>query len=297
MATNTAGRGKAPLWAIMALLAAMVGAMGVAVVAFGTTAGAQTAQGVDLNLKKSISPRVVAVGENQTFTIRVDNEGNRRARNVVMRDPLPDKVRFIRASTSRQVPGSCGLRDRTVVCDLGTLRPGRTVTVKIVVRVVEAGTYTNRAFVSCCTSSIGEGDLDPSDNTDTATGEGIQEGGAGDPLATLRAELTGEQEVPGPGDEDGSGTAVVKVFEAEVCYTLTVENTETATAAHIHLGLRGEAGPIVQDLGTPTNYFTSDCQETTRALSLELREHPSRYYVNVHNEPFPLGAIRGQLHR
>ncbi len=285
------------MWAIVALLAAMVGALGVAVVAFGPAAGAQTAQGVDLNLNKSISPRAVAVGENQTFTVRVTNEGNRRARNVVMRDPLPSAVRFIRASTSRRVPGSCGLRDRTVVCDLGTLRPGRTVTVKIVVRVVEAGTYTNRAFASCCTSSIGEGDLDPSDNTDTATGEGTQEGGAGDPLATLRAELTGEQEVPGPGDEDGSGTAVVKVFEAEVCYTLRVGNIEAPTAAHIHLGLRGEAGPVVATLEPPTDGTSKASVEIPRALSLGLREHPHRYYVNVHNEPFPGGAVRGQLHR
>src|SRR5687768_12954273 len=70
--------------------------------------------------------------------------------------------------------------------------------------------------------------------------------GAGDPLATLRAELTGEKEVPGPGDDDGSGTAVVKVFRAEVCYTLRVQGIEAPTAAHIHLGLRNEAGPVVQ---------------------------------------------------
>jgi hypothetical protein len=34
-----------------------------------------------------------------------------------------------------------------------------------------------------------------------------------------------------------------------------------------------------------------------RALSLELLEHPRRYYVNVTNEQSPEGAIRGQLHR
>jgi CHRD domain-containing protein len=37
--------------------------------------------------------------------------------------------------------------------------------------------------------------------------------------------------------------------------------------------------------------------EIPMALSLGLMEHPSRYYVNVHNRPFPEGAIRGQLHR
>ena len=34
-----------------------------------------------------------------------------------------------------------------------------------------------------------------------------------------------------------------------------------------------------------------------RALSLELLEHPQRFYVNVTNEQYPEGAIRGQLHQ
>jgi hypothetical protein len=34
-----------------------------------------------------------------------------------------------------------------------------------------------------------------------------------------------------------------------------------------------------------------------RALSLELLEHPGRFYVNVTNGQSPEGAIRGQLQR
>jgi hypothetical protein len=34
-----------------------------------------------------------------------------------------------------------------------------------------------------------------------------------------------------------------------------------------------------------------------RALSLELLEHPRRFYVNVTNGQSPEGAIRGQLQR
>jgi hypothetical protein len=117
------------------------------------------------------------------------------------------------------------------------------------------------------------------------------------PLATLKAGLTGEKEVPGPGDDDGSGRAVVKVFEEKVCYRITVENIEPAAAAHIHLGLRGEAGPVVAPLKPPTDGSSWGSVEIPRALSLELREHPGRYYVNVHNKPFPGGAVRGQLHR
>jgi hypothetical protein len=116
-------------------------------------------------------------------------------------------------------------------------------------------------------------------------------------LATLEANLTGEQEVPGPGDPNGSGHAVLKVFKTKVCYTLEVRRIAPATAAHIHLGLRGEAGPVVAPLEPPTDGSSNACVQIPRALSLELIEHPARYYVNVHNDPFPDGAIRGQLHK
>src|SRR5215218_1652125 len=120
---------------------------------------------------------------------------------------------------------------------------------------------------------------------------------SGAPLVTLEARLTGEQEEPGPGDKDGSGDAVVKVYKARVCYTLEVRRIAPATAAHIHLGLRGEAGPIVAALKPPTDGPSSGCVAVLRAPSLELKEHPRRYYVNVHNDPYPNGALRGQLER
>jgi hypothetical protein len=116
------------------------------------------------------------------------------------------------------------------------------------------------------------------------------------PLATLEAELTGEQEVPGPGDPDGRGEAELKVFAAKVCYTLKVSRIKPATAAHIHKGRRGEAGPVVVTLNTPTDGFSRGCEQISRELSRKLREHPARYYVNVHNEEYPDGAVRGQLH-
>jgi hypothetical protein len=117
------------------------------------------------------------------------------------------------------------------------------------------------------------------------------------PLAHLEAKLTGEQEVPGPGDRDGTGKAVVKVFGTKVCYTLTVKHIKPATAAHIHQGRRGVAGPVVVPLKPPTDGSSSGCEDISRSLSKALSEHPGRYYVNVHNKPFPDGAIRGQLER
>ena len=120
---------------------------------------------------------------------------------------------------------------------------------------------------------------------------------AAQPLVTLETNLTGAQEVPGPGDPDGTGHAVINVYRASVCYGLEVTNIEPATAAHIHLGFRDEAGPVVVALNPPTDGSSGGCVDIPRALSRGLREHPARYYVNVHNEEFPAGAIRGQLHR
>src|SRR5215217_7109357 len=117
------------------------------------------------------------------------------------------------------------------------------------------------------------------------------------PLATLVANLT--TEVPGPGDPDGHGHAMVKVYKAKVCYTLSVRGIKPATAAHIHKGPKGVAGPIVVPtdesslrLPRPTS---SGCEPIPSSLSTAIRQNPSNYYVNVHNKPYPDGAIRGQL--
>jgi uncharacterized repeat protein (TIGR01451 family) len=151
MSTNKTGYGF-PVWATAALLGAAFALVAVVVASFaGGTARAQDVGtnhlASDLHIRKSVKPKTVRVGAKQTFVIKVVNERGATARGVRMRDPLPDKVRFVRASTSRHVPGSCRSRNRTVTCDLGNLRVGRSVTVKIFVKPVRSGRYVNRAFV------------------------------------------------------------------------------------------------------------------------------------------------------
>ena len=124
---------------------------------------------------------------------------------------------------------------------------------------------------------------------------------AADPVEHLEATLTGEQEVPGPGDPNGSGEAHVTVFSKKVCYTLQAEDIGRPIAAHIHEGRRGVAGPVVVELNTPKKvadavYFSEGCERISGTLSRDLRMNPTRYYVNVHTNRFPDGAIRGQLH-
>ena len=153
---GNATRQMVRVWTGVLLAGALAAALLMALA--GGTAGAQEAKSVDLAVRKTVSPKSVQVGETQVFTIKITNEGSTRAERVRMRDPLPSKVRFIRASTSREVPGSCGIEDRVVTCRLGTLRADRTVTVKIYVRTVVAGSYTNRAYVSFDNSGAREGD-------------------------------------------------------------------------------------------------------------------------------------------
>ena len=114
----------------------------------------------------------------------------------------------------------------------------------------------------------------------------------------LRAQMTGEQEVPGPGDPDGFGRATVILIPPDtICYRLTARRIAPATAAHIHEAPPGEAGPVVVALAPPTLGASGGCTSADPGVVADIAAHPSDYYVNVHNGPYPSGAIRGQLHR
>ncbi len=124
-------------------------------------------------------------------------------------------------------------------------------------------------------------------------------GGADQGGRQLTTTLTGEQEVPLPGDPDGIGFATVTVNPGQglVCYELSVSGIATATAAHIHEAPPGEAGPVVVTLEAPTDGTSGGCIDVGRALAKDILKNPADYYVNVHNAEFPSGALRGQLSR
>ena len=113
-------------------------------------------------------------------------------------------------------------------------------------------------------------------------------------------QLTGAAEVnsqgvPNQGDPDGSGTAHLWINpgKSRVCWSIEVTRVDPITAAHIHIGPSTAPGPVV----VPLNPYNEGCAAVTRELALALIRDPGSYYVNVHNGPYPAGALRGQLHK
>ncbi len=121
-------------------------------------------------------------------------------------------------------------------------------------------------------------------------------------IVTFTAELTAEAEVPGPGSDGATGSAVITVDDEtnEVCFELTIDGIgaqDVVVAAHIHEGEAGVAGDVVVPLFTepPTGEMTGCVQDVDPAIVAAIIADPAAYYVNIHTEQFPDGAVRGQL--
>jgi len=118
----------------------------------------------------------------------------------------------------------------------------------------------------------------------------------------LVADLNGANEV-GPGDPDGAGTMELTLNQGqgEICFDLDVSNIESPTRAHIHTGEAGVNGGVVVfffDLVIPDPIpvaFDGCVDGIEEDLIKDIRQNPSAYYINVHNDAYPGGAIRGQL--
>jgi hypothetical protein len=78
---------------------------------------------------------------------------------------------------------------------------------------------------------------------------------------------------------------------------MTAEGIDPVAISHIHEGAEGVDGGVVVDLDLDGFEGTSEgCNEAAEADALQaIIDDPAGYYVNLHNEAFPGGAIRGQL--
>lgn len=119
----------------------------------------------------------------------------------------------------------------------------------------------------------------------------------------LSAKLKGNEEVPaGSGDKNGKGEifVAVKPKREKLCFQLEFSNIEGAAAGHVHKGLPGVDGPIkvtlfVSSPAAPGPTAEGCVRNQKKKLLRKIAREPEKFYVNIHNEEFPDGAIRGQL--
>ena len=107
--------------------------------------------------------------------------------------------------------------------------------------------------------------------------------------------MTAGQELP-PEPRGAAGTANIDLDAdtGRVCYRLAYDGIDGLTAAHIHQGLPGEAGPVVVDLG-PADSGNRACVRADRLIVRDIERNPRAFYVNLHTPDYPEGAMRGQL--
>jgi hypothetical protein len=115
------------------------------------------------------------------------------------------------------------------------------------------------------------------------------------------AHLAGDQVVPGPGDPDAVGFAdVYFAIEPEgglVCVSWEITDMDPASSAEIGFGAPGEVGTTYLQVSPPDEEgFGGDCLVgLDPSIVQPLLDNPTGYFVQVRNDAFPDGAIRGQI--
>ena len=109
--------------------------------------------------------------------------------------------------------------------------------------------------------------------------------------------LAGASETPDAGDPDGSGTIHMALdpVAGQVCYVLYTANISAPAAGHIHVGAEGTAGGVAVALFSDAADAASGCAPADAATINAVIADPAGHYVNIHNNEFGGGAIRGQL--
>ena len=121
--------------------------------------------------------------------------------------------------------------------------------------------------------------------------------------ATFSVNLSGAQEVPGPGDLDGSASGLISLDDVlgEISWNFSYADIASPSAMHIH-GPGGSAGNpagVHIGLGVATSggagtLIGSLAQSVTSGITAVL-DDPADFYVNIHNSEFGAGAVRGQV--
>jgi hypothetical protein len=122
------------------------------------------------------------------------------------------------------------------------------------------------------------------------------------------AKLTGNEEVP-PSNSKATGTVEFTASGKDsIDYKVSATNIQNVTEGHIHIGKKGENGPIVFTLfraNAPVNQLSENETITSSEFVGQLKDKPlsdlitvmnnGSAYANIHTQQNPNGEIRGQI--
>ena len=92
----------------------------------------------------------------------------------------------------------------------------------------------------------------------------------------------------------GKGSFTATASHGKLKFTLKFSGlTGAASAAHIHLGAKGKAGPVIIPLCGPCKSPVTGTVAVTASVLKKIEA--GKTYVNVHTAKYPNGEIRGQL--
>jgi hypothetical protein len=109
--------------------------------------------------------------------------------------------------------------------------------------------------------------------------------------------LTGNAEVPGPGDGDGAAAVLARINPdtGRVCVVaFAINQIGKPILFHIHQGAPDVAGPVVVDF-VPLLPDGTGCVRADPKVTRAIVQDPSGFYYNIHTAKFPAGAVRGTL--
>jgi large repetitive protein len=133
----------------------------------------------DLSLEKTVTPTVVELPGEATYTLTIYNKGPDAAQGVVITDPLPTGETYVSDD------GGCTVAAQKLTCALGELPDEATRTIHLHVSI--SASYGEQAFTNTAEVTSSTGDPKPSDNVSSVP---LQTGSAADVALTKTASAT-----------------------------------------------------------------------------------------------------------
>ena len=99
-------------------------------------------------------------------------------------------------------------------------------------------------------------------------------------------------------DAAGAGTATFTLNQGhgQICFNVAWTNLGTVSALHIHAVVDDSIVVALDADADLADGNAKGCENgVPKKTIMAIRQHPEKYYVNVHTDEFPLGAIRGTL--